>query len=209
MPRKYIRKTNKASWTSESLNAALDAIKEGVPLREASRRFKIPRASSSRPSAASQEDLEAAASTSAEPQIIPASDEDTEAVANTNRQFQITAAREKAHLNLAKQAQRMKLASDSIHARVEIGDNIIIPIPDVDRAKADLRNIIGVVLQMDEQGLHKIGTKYGILDKLYCSDELHVQAVTENVGFARKRPPCTPAKGFGPQYLVNECVNQI
>lgn len=125
-------------------------------------------ASSSRPSAASQEDLEAAASTSAEPQIIPASDEDTEAVANANRQFQITAAREKAHLNLAKQAQRMKLASDSIHARVEIGDNIIIPIPDVDRAKADLRNIIGVVLQMDEQGLHKIGTKYGILDKLYC-----------------------------------------
>ncbi|KAK9679897.1 hypothetical protein QE152_g39579 [Popillia japonica] len=94
-------------------------------------------ASSSRPSAASQEDLEAAASTSAEPQIIPASDEDTEAVANANRQFQITA------------AQRMKLASDSIHARIEIGDNIIIPIPDVDRAKADLRNIIGVVLQMD------------------------------------------------------------
>ncbi|KAI4469133.1 giy-yig endonuclease superfamily [Holotrichia oblita] len=129
---------------------------------------QINNSSSSRPSAASQEDLEAAASTSAEPQIIPTSDEDTEAVANANRQFQITAAREKAHLNLAKQAQRMKLASDSIHARVEIGENIIIPIPDVDRAKADLRNIIGVVLQMDEQGLHKIGTKYGILDKLYC-----------------------------------------
>ncbi|KAK9721761.1 hypothetical protein QE152_g20738 [Popillia japonica] len=66
------------------------------------------------------------------------------------------------------------MASDSIHARVEIGDNIIIPIPDVDRAKADLRNIIGVVLQMDEQGLHKIGTKYGILDKLYCRSEFNV-----------------------------------
>ncbi|KAI4455650.1 hypothetical protein MML48_9g00000106 [Holotrichia oblita] len=128
---------------------------------------------------ASQEDLEAAASTSAEPQIIPASNEDTEAVANANRQFQITAAREKAHLNLAKQAQRMKLASDSIHARVEIGDNIIIPIPDVDRAKADLRNIIGVVLQMDEQGLHKIGTKYGILDKLYCRTTTSQERLTD------------------------------
>ncbi|KAI4455492.1 hypothetical protein MML48_9g00008913 [Holotrichia oblita] len=143
-------------------------------------------ASSSRPSAASQEDLEAAASTSAEPQIIPASDEDTEAVANANRQFQITAAREKAHLNLAKQAQRMKLASDSIHARVEIGDNIIIPIPDVDRAKADLRNIIGVVLQMDEQGLHKIGTKYGILDKLYCRYADKTSPTVPNPAFSAK-----------------------
>ncbi|XP_023225134.1 uncharacterized protein LOC111626083 [Centruroides sculpturatus] len=65
----------------------------------------------------------------------------------------------------------MKLASDSIHASIEISDNIIIPIPDIDRVKADLRNIIGVILQKDEQGLHKFGTKYGILDKLYCKSE--------------------------------------
>ncbi|XP_067134166.1 KRAB-A domain-containing protein 2-like [Centruroides vittatus] len=120
---------------------------------------------------ASQEDPEAAAGTSAEPQIIPASDEDPEVVANANQQTQIIAARENTHLNLAKQAQRMKLDSDSIHPPVEISDNIIIPIPDVDRAKPDLHNIIGVILQKDEQGLHKIGTKYGIFDKLYCRSE--------------------------------------
>lgn len=81
---------------------------------------------------------------------------------------QIMLARKEAHENLKKQAKKMKIVSDALHPPVEKGDNIIIPIPDVDRAKADLRNIIGVVLEKNQEGLHKIGTKYGILEKLYC-----------------------------------------
>ncbi|CAG9577527.1 unnamed protein product [Danaus chrysippus] len=119
---------------------------------------------------ASQYDIEAGASTAEEPLIIPPNDKDIEVITNVNQQ--IMTSREAAHQNLKKQAIRMTLASDKIHVPVEIGDNVIIQIPDVDRAKANLRNIVGVVLQKDDQGFHKIGTKYGMLDKLYCMSEL-------------------------------------
>ncbi|CAG9577522.1 unnamed protein product [Danaus chrysippus] len=118
---------------------------------------------------ASQYDIEAGASTAEEPLIIPPNDKDIEVITNVNQQ--IMTSREAAHQNLKKQDRRMTLASDKIHVPVEIGDNVIIQIPDVDRAKANLRNIVGVILQKDDQGFHKIGTKYGMLDKLYCRYE--------------------------------------
>jgi hypothetical protein len=41
------------------------------------------------------------------------------------------------------------------------GDNVIIPIPSVDRGPADDRNIKGVVMNVNEHGGYKIGTKVG------------------------------------------------
>jgi hypothetical protein len=83
-------------------------------------------------------------------------------------QSNISSARNEAHENLQKQAKRMKLISDFTHPPVDVGGNVIIRIPDVDRAKADLPNIVGVVLDKNEDGLYKIGTKDGVVDKLYC-----------------------------------------
>jgi hypothetical protein len=39
--------------------------------------------------------------------------------------------------------------------------NVIIPIPSVDRGPADERNIRGVVMNINEHGDYKIGTKVG------------------------------------------------
>ncbi|GBN13574.1 hypothetical protein AVEN_120588-1 [Araneus ventricosus] len=75
--------------------------------------------------------------------------------------------RKEAKENLIKQAQRMKKISDATHPEVDIGGNVVIPIPDVDRANADLRNLIGVVLEKNKDGLCKIGAKDGVLNKLY------------------------------------------
>jgi hypothetical protein len=83
-------------------------------------------------------------------------------------QASISSARKEAHKNLQKQAKRMKLISDATHPPADFGGNVIAPIPDVDRAKADLRNIVGVVLDKNEDGLYKIGRKDGVVDKLYC-----------------------------------------
>jgi hypothetical protein len=58
--------------------------------------------------------------------------------------------------------------SDATHSPVDVGGNIILPIPDVDRAKADLQNFVGVVLQENEDGLCRIETKDGVVNKLYC-----------------------------------------
>ncbi|CAK1602532.1 unnamed protein product [Parnassius mnemosyne] len=68
----------------------------------------------------------------------------------------------------------MTLTSDTIHVSREIGGNVIMQIPDVDRGKAVLRNIVGVVLQKNDQGFHKIETQYGMLDKLYCRYVLYI-----------------------------------
>ncbi|XP_061724387.1 uncharacterized protein LOC133530493 [Cydia pomonella] len=94
-----------------------------------------------------------------------------ETINHNSKETMILEAREKAHCNLAKQAKRMKTASDQSHPPLKVGDNLIIPIPDVDKGKADLRNVIGVVLEVTSEQLYKIGTKSGILNKLYCRSE--------------------------------------
>ena len=47
-------------------------------------------------------------------------------------------------------------------------DNVIIPIPSVDRGPADERSITGVVMNVNEHGGYKIGTKVGHI-KRYMS----------------------------------------
>lgn len=44
----------------------------------------------------------------------------------------------------------------------EVGDNVTIPIPDVDKAKGNRRNIVGVVPEKNKYGTDKIGTKYSV-----------------------------------------------
>lgn len=94
--------------------------------------------------------------------------EQEEIFEHNRNESMILEAREKAHFNLVKQAKRMKTASDQSHPPLKVGDNVTIPIPDVDKGKADLRNIIGVILEVTCEQLYRIGTKSGILDKLYC-----------------------------------------
>ncbi|CAH2009348.1 unnamed protein product [Acanthoscelides obtectus] len=86
----------------------------------------------------------------------------------------ILEARSKAAQSLEKQAKKMKATSHKVHPPAKVGDNIIIPTPDVDRAKGDLRNVIGVVLEASDDGFYKIGTKHGILQKLYCRNEFDI-----------------------------------
>ena len=80
----------------------------------------------------------------------------------------ISSARKLAKETLQKQAEKMKITSDKLHAPAKIGDNVAIPILEADKAKGDLKNIIGVVLQARDDGFYKIGTKYGILQRVYC-----------------------------------------
>lgn len=43
MPRTYLRKTQRSSWTPVQLQAALDAVANGLSERQASVKFNIPR----------------------------------------------------------------------------------------------------------------------------------------------------------------------
>jgi hypothetical protein len=93
-------------------------------------------------------------------------EEEEEVVAGTS--LQNSSARNEAHENLNKQAKRMKIISDATHPPFDVGGNVILPTSDVDRAKADLRNLVGVVLERNEDRLYRIGTKEGVVNKLYC-----------------------------------------
>ena len=49
----------------------------------------------------------------------------------------------------------------------EVGDNVAVPIPIVDKGRGDPRNILGVVLDRDEHDMYKIAVKAGILSTKY------------------------------------------
>lgn len=47
----------------------------------------------------------------------------------------------------------MKLASDKSHSAAEVGDYVTITIPNIDRAKSDLRNILGIGIANNDDAL--------------------------------------------------------
>ena len=55
----------------------------------------------------------------------------------------------------------------------KVGQNVVVHIPDVDRGRADPRNIMIVVMSVSD-GFYKLGTKYGAIDQLYCRNELEI-----------------------------------
>ncbi|CAG5059156.1 unnamed protein product [Parnassius apollo] len=67
----------------------------------------------------------------------------------------------------------MKASSDKSLPPTSIAEYII-PIPDVDKRRGDLRNIIGVILQRNNEGIYKVGTKHGVLQNLYCRTEFDI-----------------------------------
>lgn len=58
--------------------------------------------------------------------------------------------------------------SESKFLSLDVGVNVVIRIPDVDKGKTDHPNLIAVVLEKIEHDLYRIGNKDGILLKLYC-----------------------------------------
>lgn len=89
---------------------------------------------------------------------------------------------------LQKQAKRMKLLSDKKFGEVSVGKTVRIPIPDVDRGKGDLRNILGVVLEITDDGYYRVGTKSGRLDRLYARSQFSV--CKEDLIAANDVPDC-------------------
>ena len=53
----------------------------------------------------------------------------------------------------------------------EVGDNVAFPIPMVDKGRGDERNILGVVVDRDENDLYKIAVKAGILSTRYSRNQ--------------------------------------
>ena len=92
-----------------------------------------------------------------------------------HRKWSIKAKRKIANENLKKQASKMLRLSNQKFIPATIGDNVRIQVSEVDRSKCSSRNIIGVVLEIDEEkSLYKIGTDQGVLKNMYCRGEFEI-----------------------------------
>ena len=49
------------------------------------------------------------------------------------------------------------------HVAGDVGDNVTVPIPLVDRGRGDPRNILGAIIDRDKHGLYKIAVSVGLL----------------------------------------------
>ena len=74
-----------------------------------------------------------------------------------------------------KQILRMEKQSVKKARHLAMGDNIIIPIPVVDkRSPFDPPNLAGVIIESSGDGYYKIGTAAGTLDRRYLSTEVEL-----------------------------------
>jgi hypothetical protein len=54
---------------------------------------------------------------------------------------------------------------------VDIGTNVVVRVPDVDRGRLAPRNVLEVVVGINSSGLYLLGTKEGLLERLYTRNE--------------------------------------
>nr|CAH7713569.1 unnamed protein product [Callosobruchus chinensis] len=68
----------------------------------------------------------------------------------------------------------MKLNSDKLLPSAEMGDTVRLPVPDVDRGRGDPRNVLGVVMAVEDDMYYKIGTEKGTLPQLLTRNQLSI-----------------------------------
>ena len=98
---------------------------------------------------------------------------------------------------LGVQAGRMVKRSRVEVPHGQIGDNVIIPIPLVDRGCGDPRNILGIILDRDKNDLYTISVESGILTSKYsrnqfdiCSQKLLSQIQIRQLGYYDTTTSC-------------------
>jgi len=70
--------------------------------------------------------------------------------------------------NLKKQADKMLLRGKGLLPPVNVGDNVLLSIPSVDRGRGDASNLIAVVVQTKDEK-YQVATKDGVLNRLTTS----------------------------------------
>ena len=78
----------------------------------------------------------------------------------------------------------MRNRSEKFLTEVQIGQNVLIPIPNVDRGKGDPRNVMAVVTERVHNG-YKLGTSGGMLLGSYTSNQFELS--DSLIGESRKR----------------------
>ena len=89
-------------------------------------------------------------------------DEDGAKCAWCKRTEHIHAQRNSAQKRQQEQAEAMLSKSAKKLKVVVVGDNVLVPVPNVDRAKIDHPNLLAVVMEEKAEGLYRLGTRSAI-----------------------------------------------
>ena len=65
----------------------------------------------------------------------------------------------------------MKFRSIHKYPPDNVGDSVRVTLPDVDRGRADPRNILFAVVAIENEQYYKLGNKYGTLPQLYTRNQ--------------------------------------
>ena len=65
-------------------------------------------------------------------------------------------------------SKKMNINSDKKFPPASVGTTVRVPIPDIDRGRGELRNILAVVMMVTQDGFYQLGTTEGILKQLYA-----------------------------------------
>ena len=131
----------------------------------------------------------------------------------TQRGKRILNHREESHKMMKIQATKMLCESNKRYAPLEVGTNVLIRVPDVDRGRLTPRNVLAIVSEINNDGLYKLSTENGPLDRLFSRNEL-LQADSQfmsqsNNNNIKKIPLRTAAnmssKGSGQGFLRCNC----
>ena len=87
------------------------------------------------------------------------------------RKSRINIEREGAKSGQEQAAQKMISLSNSRLPGVDIGTNVVVRVPDLDRGRLAPRNVLAVVVDVNTSGLYLLGTKEGLLERLYARSE--------------------------------------
>ena len=79
--------------------------------------------------------------------------------------------RSEAQINQERQAHKMTERSASSLTEAAVGTTVMVPVPEVDRSKADFPNVKAVVVEKKDNGLYLLGTSGGLLKQQYARSE--------------------------------------
>jgi len=101
------------------------------------------------------------------------------------RNNRINTEREGAKSGQEQHAQKMASLPNSRLPAVDIGTNVVVVrVPDLDRGRLAPRNVLTVVFDVISSGLYLLGTKEGLLERLYARNEF---TTADNFIEARER----------------------
>ncbi len=93
-------------------------------------------------------------------------------ICNLSFKSQLAAeSREEAFNNLKLEAEKMINSSDKLLTVMDIGKNVTVSIPSVDKGRVDFRNIMAVVLEQINNN-YRLGTENGIISRLFPRSKL-------------------------------------